>query len=73
LGNPITTTNATQTSLMSMTSGNFQIGYYTFGSSTSYYKGEMYEILIFTRSLYDLDGTSTITQVYQNQLSYTGV
>jgi hypothetical protein len=37
-----------------------------------YFTGEIYEILIFTRSLYDLDGTSTITQIYQNQLSYTG-
>jgi hypothetical protein len=73
LGNPITTTNATQTSLMSMTSGNFQIGYYNFGSSTSYYKGEIYEVLVFTQSLYDLDNTGgLITQVYQNQLGYTG-
>ena len=37
-----------------------------------YYTGEIYEILVFTTSLYDLDGTSTITQIYQNQLSYTG-
>ena len=73
LGNPITNTNATQTSLMSMTSGNFQIGYYTFGSSTSYYKGEMYEILVFTNSLYDLDNTGgLITQVYNNQFSMYG-
>ncbi|BAT22190.1 virion structural protein [Yellowstone lake phycodnavirus 1] len=73
LGNPITTTNATQTSLMSMTSGNFQIGYYNFGSSTSYYKGEIYEVLVFTNSLYDLDNTGgLITQIYNNQLGYTG-
>jgi hypothetical protein len=32
----------------------------------------MYEILVFTKSLYDLDGTSSITQIYNNQLSYTG-
>ena len=73
LGNPITTTNATQTSLMSMTSGNFQIGYYTYGSSTSYYTGEIYEILVFTQSLYDLDTSGgLITNIYQNQLGAYG-
>jgi hypothetical protein len=72
LGNPIASSDAAQTSLMSMTSGNFQIGYYVFGSSTSYYKGEIYELLVFTQSLYDLDGTTSITQVYQNQLSAYG-
>jgi len=73
LGNPITTTNATQTSLMSMTSGNFQIGYYVFGSSTSYYKGEIYEVLVFTQSLYDLDTSGgLITKIYQNQLGIYG-
>jgi hypothetical protein len=72
LGNPISASDATQTSLMSMTSGNFQIGYYTFGSSTSYYKGEIYELLVFTQSLYDLDGTTSINQIYQNQLSAYG-
>jgi hypothetical protein len=48
----------------------------SFGSTlyTSYYTGEMYEILVFTRSLYDLDTTGgLITQIYQNQLGYTGV
>jgi hypothetical protein len=73
LGNPITSTNATQTSLMSMTSGNFQIGYYVFDSSKSYYKGEIYELLVFTQSLYDLDTSGgLITKVYQNQLSAYG-
>lgn len=73
LGNPISASDATQTSLMSMTSGNFQIGYYTFGSSTSYYKGEIYEVLVFTQSLYDLDTSGgLITQVYQNQLGTYG-
>jgi hypothetical protein len=72
LGNPISASDATQTSLMSMTSGNFQIGYYTFGSSTSYYKGEIYELLVFTQSLYDLDGTTSINQIYQNQLGAYG-
>jgi hypothetical protein len=72
LGNPIASSDAAQTSLMSMTSGNFQIGYYVFGSSTSYYKGEIYELLVFTQSLYDIDGTTSINKIYQNQLSYTG-
>jgi hypothetical protein len=73
LGNPISASDATQTSLMSMTSGNFQIGYYTFGSSTSYYKGEIYELIVFTKSLYDLDNTGgLITQIYQNQLGIYG-
>jgi hypothetical protein len=73
LGNPISASDATQTSLMSMTSGNFQIGYYTFGSSTSYYKGEIYELIVFTKSLYDLYNTGgLITQIYQNQLGIYG-
>jgi hypothetical protein len=46
----------------------------TLGCSRSqqYFTGEMYEVLIFTMSLYDLDGTTSINQIYQNQLSYTG-
>jgi hypothetical protein len=33
----------------------------------------MYELLVFTQSLYDLDTSGgLITQVYQNQLGYTG-
>jgi hypothetical protein len=60
-------------SLMSMTSGNFQIGYYVFGSSKSYYKGEIYEVLVFTQSLYDLDTSGgLITKIYQNQLGAYG-
>jgi hypothetical protein len=40
---------------------------------SNYYKGEIYELLVFTQSLYDLDTTGgLITQIYQNQLSYTG-
>jgi hypothetical protein len=38
-----------------------------------YYQGEIYELLVFTQSLYDLDTSGgLITQIYQNQLSYTG-
>jgi hypothetical protein len=44
------------------------------GQSPAYtFYGEIYELLVFTSSLYDLDTTGgLITQVYQNQLSYTG-
>jgi hypothetical protein len=67
-------------SAFSTTAGTFlnflkpiSINQYFLGwSQLGYYKGEIYEILVFTQSLYDLDGTSTITQIYQNQLSYTG-
>jgi hypothetical protein len=37
-----------------------------------FYQGEIYEVIFFTKSLYDLDGTSTITQIYQNQLGAYG-
>jgi hypothetical protein len=64
--------NTNNSSGLSAPSGGFTIGK-SFGTSNStYYYGEIYEILVFTTSLYDLDGTSTITQIYQNQLSYTG-
>jgi hypothetical protein len=53
---------------LSSISGNF-----TIGSGYRYYTGEMYELLVFTQSLYDLDTSGgLITQVYQNQLGYTG-
>jgi hypothetical protein len=44
------------------------------GQSTPYtFYGEIYELLVFTQSLYDLDNTGgLITQIYNNQLSYTG-
>ena len=64
-------TNATKTTLLSSTSGNFTIGARIFGTNY-YYSGEIFEVLVFTSSLYDLDGTSTITQIYNNQLRYTG-
>jgi hypothetical protein len=44
----------------------------------SYYKGEMYEILIFKSSFYDNDGTTgtnvpkTVRTIYTDQLSYMG-
>lgn len=50
-----------------------QINQYFLGwSSVGYYKGEIYELLVFTQSLHDLDGTTSINKIYQNQLSYTG-
>jgi hypothetical protein len=64
--------DATKTTLLSSASGNFTIGARLFGGSY-YYSGEIYEVLVFTKSLYDLDNTGgLITQVYQNQLGYTG-
>lgn len=60
--------------LLSSTSGNFYIGVNpVVGGLGNYYPGELYEILVFTTSLYDLDTSGgLITQIYQNQLSYTG-
>jgi hypothetical protein len=47
--------------------------YYIGWSSMAYYIGEIYEVLVFTNSLYDLDTTGgIITQIYNNQFSYTG-
>jgi hypothetical protein len=54
------------------TAGAMTIGKSFATGNSGYYYGEMYEILVFTRSLYDLDGTTTITQIYQNQLGIYG-
>ena len=65
----------TQTITISAPSGNPVTIGKSFGTTSypNYYTGEMYEILVFTKSLYDLDNTGgLITQIYQNQLSYTG-
>jgi hypothetical protein len=53
-------------------SGEFTIGKSFGTTNTNYYYGEIYELLVFTQSLYDLDATTTINKIYQNQLSYTG-
>jgi hypothetical protein len=37
-----------------------------------FYQGEIYELLVFTKSLYDLDGSASITQIYNNQLGAYG-
>jgi Concanavalin A-like lectin/glucanases superfamily len=52
-------------------SGNAIIGWSSAAGNS--FNGEIYEILVFTSSLYDLDGTNTINQIYQNQVSYTGI
>jgi hypothetical protein len=65
--------DSTKKNLLLSTSGNFIIGgdiedvpnYY-------YYQGEIYEILIFTQSLYDIDGIVTINTIYNNQKSQYG-
>jgi hypothetical protein len=54
------------------TTNNAQIGRTTGQGTPNTFYGEIFEFIAFTQSLYDLDGTSTITQIYQNQLSYTG-
>ena len=54
------------------TSGELTIGK-SFGTAyRPYYYGEMFEVLIFTTSLYDLDGTTSIAQIYNNQLGAYG-
>jgi len=57
--------------------GPFYIGYLDIGASqTNYYYGEAYEILVFNKSLYDLDGTTgtnvpvSVQTIYNNQLGY---
>jgi hypothetical protein len=58
---------------LAATTGAMTIGKSFGTTNTTYYYGEMYEILVFTKSLYDLDNTGGfITQVYQNQLSAYG-
>jgi hypothetical protein len=57
---------------LAATSGAMTIGKTFGGGQPAYYYGEIYELLVFTQSLYDIDGTSTITQIYQNQLGAYG-
>jgi hypothetical protein len=67
-GNQTTATNATYTTPLTL-SGPAIIGAQR---NNQYFTGEIYEVLVFTKSLYDIDGTSTITQIYQNQLGAYG-
>jgi hypothetical protein len=71
---PLTATNTDTVLVSSNTGKTFNIGYlYLDTGVTNYYYGEIYELLVFTQSLYDLDNTGgLITQVYQNQLSAYG-
>jgi hypothetical protein len=66
------TSNPSMTALLNSTSGNLSIGSMPFAGVPKF-TGEIYEILIFKTSLYDLDNTGgLITQIYNNQSSYTG-
>jgi hypothetical protein len=68
---PILTSDPARTALLAAVGGNFYIGYYS--NNPTYYTGELYEVLVFRSSLYDLDNTGgQVTAIYQNQLSYTG-
>lgn len=58
--------------LTSATTNKAQIGRSTGQGTPNTFYGEIYEVLVFTKSLYDLDGTSTITQIYNNQLGIYG-
>jgi hypothetical protein len=59
--------------LSSASTNNAQIGRSTGQGTPNTFYGEIYEVLVFTQSLYDLDNTGgLITKIYQNQLSYTG-
>jgi hypothetical protein len=70
---PLTATNTDTVLVSSNTGKTFNIGYlYLDTGVTNYYYGEIYELLVFTQSLYDLDGTTSITQIYNNQVGYTG-
>jgi len=45
----------------------------TIESTTTFYNGEIYELLVFAESLYDIDNTGgLITQIYNNQFSLYG-
>ena len=54
------------------TTNKAQIGQTTGQGTPNTFYGEIFEFLAFNSSLYDLDGTASINQIYQNQLSYTG-
>jgi hypothetical protein len=54
------------------TTNNAQIGRTTGQGIPNTFYGEIFEFLAFNKSLYDIDGTGSITQIYQNQLSMYG-
>jgi hypothetical protein len=45
---------------------------FSIGGGFGTFIGEIYELLVFTQSLYDLDGTISINQIYNSQVGYTG-
>ena len=54
-------------------SNNAKIGYSPAQGTPNTFYGEIYELLVFTKSLYDLDTSGgLVTQIYQNQLSAYG-
>jgi hypothetical protein len=54
---------------LSAPSGSYRIG----TGHSGFYTGEIYELLVFTQSLYDLDTSGgLITKIYQNQLGAYG-
>jgi hypothetical protein len=61
-----------------MSAGPFSIGYNNFypaqgtaGVATGmFYIGEMYEVIVFNNSLFDIDGTRTINTIYGNQSTF---
>jgi len=84
MGNPIKVKDEKKALLANMPSDhNLYLGAINFLQPSyppfqSYYKGEMYEILIFKSSFYDNDGTTgtnvptTVQTIYNDQLSYMG-
>jgi len=85
LGTPIKVQNTLRTVLLSNMSSNRNLilgglnyNYDIPIPPSTYYIGEMYEILIFKSSFYDTDGTTgtnvptTVQTIYNDQLSYTG-
>ena len=70
--------NTALTTLPAMSAGTLVIGFNNFYPAQGtagvangmYYIGEMYEAIIFKNSLYDVDGTTTMTNIYNNQRGY---
>ena len=61
------------TFLSAATTNNAQIGRTSGQGTPNTFYGEIFELLAFNKSLYDLDNTNgLVTQIYNNQFSYTG-
>jgi len=76
LGNPLTVQNTGRTVQLSIYDGNFLIGTTQSAILAYFYVGEMYEILVFNNSLYDINGTTgtdvpkDIQTIYKSQSGY---